>query len=160
MTVRVTMNIFNTLRASTIADNRRGGLNTLTFEYHDLPYNFCEFCRRLGHRHEDCAQYMQPQNLVKNGYQMPALPALYSPLHQQDDDDMDDFMGNADADHGLFADDSDTSNNTHSVASNNTEINISDHNEVIIPEESKDTTCISQEIPPPPSPPYVVNPHQ
>ncbi|KAI3908202.1 hypothetical protein MKW98_029503, partial [Papaver atlanticum] len=36
MTVRVTMNVFNTLRASTTADNGRGGLNTLTMTFHTI----------------------------------------------------------------------------------------------------------------------------
>ncbi|RZC94365.1 hypothetical protein C5167_003929 [Papaver somniferum] len=163
MTVKVSMNIFNTLRENTIADNGRGGLNTLTFEYHDLPFIFCEFCRRLGHRHEDCAQNRQAQNLVQNGYQLPATPAMYPPLHQQeDDDDMEDLIGNADDEHGFFNDDSDTSSTSrsnHSAASNKYEISITDHNEAILPEEEKHIAGINQEISLPLSPPYVVNPH-
>ncbi|KAI3892436.1 hypothetical protein MKX03_012654 [Papaver bracteatum] len=162
MTVRISMNIFNTLRESTIVDNGRGGLNTLTFEYHELPYNFCEFCRRLGHRHEDCAQYTQAHNLVQNGYQLPSPPGLYPPLHQQEnDEDMEELNGNADDELGFFHDDSDTSStnsSTQSVAFNKSEISISDYNEAILPEEDKHISDSNPEITPPLSPPYVVNP--
>ncbi|KAI3848803.1 hypothetical protein MKX03_017851 [Papaver bracteatum] len=162
MTVRISMNIFNTLRESTVADNGKGGLNTLTFEYHELPYNFCEFCRRLGQRHEDCAQYRQAQNLVQNGYQLPAPPGLYPPLHQQpNDEDMEELNGNADDKLGFFHDGNDTSStnsSTQSVASNKSEISISDHNEAILPEEDKNIADSNPEITPPLSPPYVVNP--
>lgn len=117
MKVRVTMNVFNPLRAYTLADNGRGGINTLTFEYHDLPHNFCEFFRRLGHRQEDFAQYMQAQNLIQHGYPLPAPPALYPPVHQQADD----AMGDADDELGVFDSDSDTPspNNSHNSGNSN-----------------------------------------
>ncbi|KAI3883032.1 hypothetical protein MKX03_003457 [Papaver bracteatum] len=157
MTARVTMNVFNTLRESTIADNVRGGLNTLTFEYHDLPHFFCEFCRRLGHRHEDCAQYMQAQNLVQHGYQLPAPLALYPSLHPHEYDDM-----HPDNEQGLFADDSDsssTNSSNGSVPSNQSERSIKDHNEAIIPNESENSEGMTLNFNAPPSPPFIVNPH-
>lgn len=157
MTVRVTTNVFNTLRASTIADNGRGGLNTLTFEYHDLSHFFCEYCRRLGHRHEDCAQYKQAQNLVQHGYQLPSPLALYPPLHPHEDDDM-----IADSEQGLFDDDSDsssTNSNNGSVPSNQSKRSIKDHNEAIIQNESEVSEGMTLNFNSPPSPPIIVNPH-
>ncbi|XP_026411883.1 uncharacterized protein LOC113307648 [Papaver somniferum] len=157
MTVRLTMNVFNTLRENTIADDGRGGLNTLTFEYHDLPHNFCEFCRRLGHKQEDCGQYMQAQNLVQHGYQLPTPPALYPPLHPSDAY-MADFMGDADDEFDFLANDNDSStNNNNSTATNQMEINIHDHDDAISSVTSEELLV---KIKKPNSPPFVVNPHQ
>ncbi|KAI3878897.1 hypothetical protein MKX03_003018, partial [Papaver bracteatum] len=88
---------------------------------------------RLGHRHEDCAQYMQSQNFVQHGYQLTTPLALYPPLYPLEDDDM-----LADNEQGLFVDDSDsssTNSNNDSVPSNQSERSIKDHNEAIIPNE-------------------------
>ncbi|KAI3921705.1 hypothetical protein MKW98_016561 [Papaver atlanticum] len=141
----------------TLADNGRGGINTLTFEYHDLPHNFCEFCRRLGHRQEDCAQYMQAQNIIQHGYPLPAPPALYPPVHQQANDD----MGDADNELGAFDSDSDISspNNSHNSGnSNQTELSIHDDDDAISPVTSEELLL---KIKRPNTPPIVViNPHQ
>ncbi|KAI3884709.1 hypothetical protein MKW92_004201, partial [Papaver armeniacum] len=157
MTVRVTMNIFNTLRAATLADNGRGGINTLTFEYHDLPYNFCIFCRRLGHRQEACAQYLQAQNLIQRGYQLPAPPALYPPLHMEEHDGMENLEDDADDEHGLFASDNDSHSSHNSAATNKTEMNIRDYDEAIIPGDNEESPM---KILKPDSPIFVANPHQ
>ncbi|KAI3872795.1 hypothetical protein MKX03_018998, partial [Papaver bracteatum] len=96
-----------------------GGINTLTFDYHDLPYNFCIFCRRLGHRQDDCARYMQDQNLIQNGYPLPAPPALYPPVQPPNID-----MGDADDEFGFLANEygfSSTNNSNNSAHTNQTE---------------------------------------
>ncbi|KAI3896362.1 hypothetical protein MKX03_017508, partial [Papaver bracteatum] len=129
MTVRLTMNVFNTLRENTLADDRRGGINTLTFVYHDLPYNFCVFCQRLGHRKDDCARYMKAQNLFQHGYPLPTPPALYPPLHPPDNN-----MGDVNDEFGFLADKdgfSSTNNNNNSVNTTQMEINIHDHDDAI-----------------------------
>ncbi|KAI3956250.1 hypothetical protein MKW92_000806 [Papaver armeniacum] len=159
VTVRLTMNVFHTLRENTIEDDGRGGLNTLTFEYHDLPHNLCEFCHRLGHKQKDYGQYIQAQNITHHGYKLPAPPALYPPLHPPDDD-IEDFMGDADDEFGFLADDNDVSNtnsSNNSASTYQTEISIHDHDDAISPVTSEELLV---KIKKHNSPPFVVNPHQ
>ncbi|KAI3881799.1 hypothetical protein MKX03_002813, partial [Papaver bracteatum] len=157
MTMRVTMNIFNNLRAEPLADNGRGGIKTLTFEYHDLPFNFYIFCHRLGHRQEACAQYLQAQNFIQRGYQLPAPLDLYPPLHMEEDDIMENLEDDADNEHGFFVSDNDSHSSHNSATTNKTEMNIRDYDEAIIPGDNEE---IPMKIIKPNSPIFVVNPHQ
>ncbi|KAI3906392.1 hypothetical protein MKW92_052232 [Papaver armeniacum] len=72
---------------------------------------------------------------------------------------MPDFMGDADDEFGFLANDNDssTSNKNNSAATNQTEINIHDHDDAISPVTSKELLV---KIKKPKSPPFVVNPHQ
>ncbi|KAI3864742.1 hypothetical protein MKX03_022953, partial [Papaver bracteatum] len=155
ITFRVTMNVFNTLRSNTNANDGRGGINTLTFDYHDLPYNFCIFCRRLGHRQDDCARYMQAQNLIQNGYPLPAPPVLYPPVQPPNVD-----MGDEDDEFGFLANEdgfSSTNSSKNSSHTNQTEVSIHDHDDAISPVISEE---LLMKIKRPDTPPIVVNPHQ
>ncbi|KAI3924081.1 hypothetical protein MKW92_045281, partial [Papaver armeniacum] len=159
MTVRLTMNVFNTLRENTIADDGRGGLNTLTFEYHNLPHNFYEFCRRLGHRQEDCGQYMQAQNLVQQGYHVPAPPAyIHRYIHQMLTCQISwEMQMLSSASLLMIYNDSSTNSSNNLDATNQMEISIHDHDEAISPVTFEE---LFVKIKKPKSPPFVVNPYQ
>ncbi|KAI3908201.1 hypothetical protein MKW98_029502, partial [Papaver atlanticum] len=94
---------------------------------------------------------------------LPAPPALYPPLHQHEDDDMDDLLGNAYDEQGVFVDDSDnssTNSSNISTTSNQSEISIKDHNEAIIPNENEELEGKNLNFQTPSSPPIIVNPYQ
>ncbi|RZC61466.1 hypothetical protein C5167_023216 [Papaver somniferum] len=72
--------------AGTHAENGRGGVNYLSFEYHGLPYSFCCFCRRLRHHQDECADYLQAQLLVQHERAILYPPEFQPPLLVSEDE--------------------------------------------------------------------------
>ncbi|RZC58037.1 hypothetical protein C5167_005337 [Papaver somniferum] len=70
----------------TDADDGRGGINYLSFEYHGLPYLFCCFCHQLRHRQVERADYLQAQQLVQHEPAILFPPEFQPPLLVSEDE--------------------------------------------------------------------------
>lgn len=61
ITVRAFIRYKQRLRFSVRAENEMGFYNTINFELHNFPNNFCGFCNLIGHKLQNCAEFVIAQ---------------------------------------------------------------------------------------------------
>ncbi|KAF5183392.1 hypothetical protein FRX31_027021, partial [Thalictrum thalictroides] len=82
--IKTTIKLDQKLPQGILTDDTFGGQQWVTFEYHNLPSQFCEYCRLMGHAIPHCnqrknqAQERINRNLIQ-GHQCP------STIHQEED---------------------------------------------------------------------------
>ncbi|KAI3994749.1 hypothetical protein MKX01_037300 [Papaver californicum] len=137
--IRVSANIHELLRDGTNANDGRGGINWLSFEYHGLPYKFCIFCRRLGHKQEECNDYIQAQNLVQYEQDLAYPQGMFHHFYAQQGNMVDiDSEDELDTDNDSDSESDEDNGTDNSAITHHTVISTPDYNEVIAPSSDEE----------------------
>lgn len=65
ITIRASIRFSQRLTFSVFAENELGYTNGISFQFHHFPNNYCGFCKVIGHKLENCGQFVVYQQQVE-----------------------------------------------------------------------------------------------